>query len=194
MGPYLPIYGVCCLLMTLLLKKYYDDVIALFVMSVILCSLVEFFTSLILEKIFKVRWWDYSTRKFNLGGRVCLFNSCLFGIGGLILIYGINGLVFRLKDVSPTMIIVMGLVLMIIFITDLVLSIITLSKIKITTNMYIEHDATREIKKLVEKQIVADSFLMSRLLNAFPKLSGVNVTAVTIIRERLNNIRKNKNK
>ena len=189
MGPYLPIYGFSCLLMSFCLQKYNDDIVALFVMSVVLCSLMEFFTSLILEKIFNVRWWDYSSHKFNLDGRVCLLNSCLFGVGGVILVKYVNQVIFKLKDVSSTIIIILGTVLMICFLTDLVFSIVTLCKIKITTNQYSDHDATREIKKLVEKEIIQDSFLMARLLNAFPRITGVNKVVITTIKDRINNIR-----
>ena len=65
-GPYLPIYGVCCIMMTFFLEKYNNDLVALFIMSIVLCSITEFVTSYILEKIYKVRWWDYSKRNFNI--------------------------------------------------------------------------------------------------------------------------------
>ena len=43
-----------------------------------------------MEKLFNARWWDYSNFKFNLNGRICLRNSVLFGVLGLLLIYTIN--------------------------------------------------------------------------------------------------------
>src|SRR5574344_851837 len=58
-GPCLPIYGIGSVLMYSLLNKYANDLVILFVMCSLVATLVEFFTSLILEKIFKVRWWDY---------------------------------------------------------------------------------------------------------------------------------------
>ena len=71
-GPYCPIYGVGGILITLLLSKYYDDPIVLFFMGIAVCGILEYLTSYIMEKFFKARWWDYSKRKFNINGRICL--------------------------------------------------------------------------------------------------------------------------
>ena len=57
-GPYCPIYGVGCLLIIILLKKYTDDFIVLFIMSMLICSLLEYLTSYVMEKLFNARWWD----------------------------------------------------------------------------------------------------------------------------------------
>ena len=56
-GPYLPIYGFGSLIMVLFLNRYENDLLALFVMSAFLCTLLEYITSLIMEKIFQLRWW-----------------------------------------------------------------------------------------------------------------------------------------
>lgn len=190
MGPYLPIYGISCVLMNSFLEKYSNDVVALFIMSIVLCSIVEFFTSLILEKIFKVRWWDYSNMKFNLEGRICLLNSALFGIGGVALVYIINPLIFPLINfMSSFLLILIGLILIILFITDLVISIITLGKIKINSKKYIDHDATQEIKLLVSENLRKNSFFITRLLNAFPKISGTNMKQFINLKKNLNEIR-----
>ena len=53
-GPYLPIYGVGCMIMVLFLRRYENDLLALFIMSAFYCSVLEYFTSLIMEKIFNV--------------------------------------------------------------------------------------------------------------------------------------------
>ena len=52
-GPYCPIYGSGCLLIISLLHKYQDDPFTLFIMAIIVCSLLEYFTSYIMEKLFK---------------------------------------------------------------------------------------------------------------------------------------------
>ena len=78
LGPYLPIYGVSCLVMYGILTRYDNDIFTVFVMSAFICTVIEYVTSYILEKVFKARWWDYSNKKFNLEGRVCLINSFYF--------------------------------------------------------------------------------------------------------------------
>ena len=71
-GPYCPIYGVGSILMIILLNRYINDPPTLFIMSILLFSVLEYSTSYFMEKIFKIRWWDYTRRKFNINGRICL--------------------------------------------------------------------------------------------------------------------------
>ena len=89
-GPYIPIFGTGSILMVLILKKYYDDIFALFIMSMIVCLTLEYLTSYIMEKLFKARWWDYSDRRFNINGRICLETMVPFGLLGCLLMYVIN--------------------------------------------------------------------------------------------------------
>lgn len=86
-GPICPIYGYGVVFVSLFLKKYQDDIIATFVMSIIICGVLEYFTSYFMEKFFHARWWDYSKKKFNINGRICLENLFLFGIAR---IYNVN--------------------------------------------------------------------------------------------------------
>ena len=85
-GPICPIYGYGVVFVSLFLKKYQDDIIATFVMSIIICGVLEYFTSYFMEKFFHARWWDYSKKKFNINGRICLENLFLFGIASILII------------------------------------------------------------------------------------------------------------
>ena len=95
-GPYLPIYGLSSIIMILYLSQYKENPLTVFLLAIFVCSFLEYITSYLMEKIFKARWWDYSNLKFNLNGRVCLRNSTLFGILGLLLIYIVNPLLIKL--------------------------------------------------------------------------------------------------
>ena len=79
-GPYCPIYGHGAILITILLQKYIDDPIALFIMGVVVCSILEYLTSYFMEKIFHARWWDYSDKPFNFHGYICLEFSLIWGL------------------------------------------------------------------------------------------------------------------
>ena len=79
-GPYCPIYGFGGLLITFLLQKYVNDPIVLFFMALIICGILEYVTSYLMEKIFHARWWDYSNKKYNINGRVCLDTIIPFGL------------------------------------------------------------------------------------------------------------------
>ena len=89
-GPYCPIYGWGAVAITFLLYRYSYDPLVLFIMTIITCGILEYITSWAMEKIFKARWWDYSKRKFNLNGRICLGTIIPFGIFGILLTYVTN--------------------------------------------------------------------------------------------------------
>lgn len=86
-GPYCPIYGFGSLLIIAFLNNFIDSPIKVFFLGMIFTSLLEYITSFLLEKIFNAKWWDYSNRKFNINGRICLLNSLEFAALGIILTY-----------------------------------------------------------------------------------------------------------
>lgn len=102
-GPICPIYGFGGVLVLLLLNKYAKDPLIFFLMSIIICSILEYFTSYIMEKIFKNRWWDYSNKKFNINGRICLECAIPFGIIAVVVFYGLNPLLISLFNKLPVM-------------------------------------------------------------------------------------------
>ena len=117
-GPVIPIYGfgsIMIILSTIGVKVAFPLV---FLLSMLVCSLLEYATSFILEKIYHVRWWDYSeSHKFNLNGRICLQNSLLFGLAGLFIVYFVHGgavepLVNLLDSVALTVLAWIALVLL----------------------------------------------------------------------------------
>ena len=65
-GPYCPIYGWGCLAIILVVGKDTSDILGVFLKAILICSLLEYFTSYFMEKIYNVRWWDYSNKKFNI--------------------------------------------------------------------------------------------------------------------------------
>ena len=85
-GPICPIYGCGAIIMILFLGKFSNSKILLFIMSVIFLSIWEYIVGVILEKIFKTKYWDYSDHKFNYKGRICLTNSIAWGFLGVLFI------------------------------------------------------------------------------------------------------------
>ncbi len=166
-GPLCPIYGFGSLLILFLLQKYANDIITLFVLSVVVCSILEYFTSYIMEKLFKLRWWDYSNRKFNIEGRICLTNLMAFGVLGILLIHFINpfvlGLISRMSD---KLIIVTFVILYLFFLMDIVVSYEIINKIS-DTAMSIKKDSTEEITEKVRKILVKKGGLYERINRSF---------------------------
>lgn len=169
-GPICPIYGVGALLITLLLSKYSDDLPALFIMATLLGAVLEYFTSYIMEKIFKTRWWDYSDKKYNINGRISLTTSMGFGALGIILIHFLNPFFKNiLIHFSDTAVIIISVILFIIFIIDVITSFKIISKIKIA-NPNEMRDATDEITEQVKELLKNHSIFTKRLVIAFPNL------------------------
>lgn len=165
-GPYCPIYGTCALLMILILPNQ-ENIFLLFLMSLLICSISEYLTSYVMEKLFKARWWDYSSRRFNLNGRICLKMSLGFGLLGVILVRYVNPFITSYLIKIPNNIVdIIFYILIIIFAIDNIISFKVVLKIKETTK-FIKMDNTKEITEKV-KAILGNSFLVKRLLKAFP--------------------------
>ena len=167
-GPICPIYGHGCLLMILTLSRYKDNPLVLFVNAIFICSLLEYFTSYFMEKIFKARWWDYSTKRFNLNGRICAETMIPFGILGTLVICVINPIfeyllnLFNFETIKIT-----AVVLFIIYIIDYTISLIIMFGFKGTLKT-VEKDGTEEITKKVKKILINKNVLYKRLVEAFP--------------------------
>ena len=96
-GPYCPIYGTGAVLVLLVLGRLRNPVLLFFAGAVLTCSL-EYLTSWLMEKLFHARWWDYSKRKFNIGGRVCLIGAVVFGAFSVVLILFLHPFIKSLTD------------------------------------------------------------------------------------------------
>lgn len=86
-GPWLPIYGVGGLMILVLLRRFRDSPPRLFGMTMILCGVLEYATSYVLELMLGMRWWDYSGYLLNINGRICLEGLLAFAIGGVLFVY-----------------------------------------------------------------------------------------------------------
>lgn len=82
-GPLCPIYGSCLLLIILLLSNFEGNFFKLFIIATIATSVIEYFTGVILEKLFKTKYWDYTEDPFNLHGRICLHFSIMWGLASI---------------------------------------------------------------------------------------------------------------
>ena len=169
-GPACPIYGFGAIIMTLYLTQYKDDLFMVFTMGAVICSILEYITSYLMEKIFKARWWDYSRFKFNINGRICLYFSCLFGLGGVILIYVTNPIILPFLNSLPNIVInITSIILLILFLIDVIISFNIINKVKSTAEV-VSKDYTEEVNKKVN-EVLKNKFFQFRILKAFPKFN-----------------------
>ena len=101
-GPFCPIYGFGTLAILYILKGYDSHPVELFINAIVICSLLEYFTSFLMEKIFHARWWDYSNKRFNINGRICLETMIPFGLAVLLVWYLINPALLNIINLIPS--------------------------------------------------------------------------------------------
>ena len=173
-GPYLPIYGFGAIVITLLLQRYENDLIVLFIFSILICSILEYFTSFIMEKIFCTRWWDYSTKKFNINGRICLRTMIPFGLLGVIMIKYINPLLINVcKSYNSFSLNIVFAITLLVFMLDIIVSSVILLSFR-KENKLLVGDNTEKMSKKVYSKIKKLGWPYKRLLKAFPNLRHIS--------------------
>lgn len=149
-GPYLPIYGFGVVAIEILLGKYSNDIPALFWLSMITCGILEYFTSFIMEKLFNARWWDYSSRKFNINGRICLETLLPFGIAGVITVSFTNPFFISLIEKIPSLILhIISIFLLVCISIDFIVSSVIVANLKSTEADLSAEDDTEAISQYV---------------------------------------------
>ena len=199
-GPYLPVYGSGAVIMTICLSSLSSNPVLLFVLSLLICGVLEYITSYLMEKLFKARWWDYSTKPLNLNGRVWIGNAILFGLGGVVVVKFINPILFKyVNNINENILSIIAIILFIIFIIDLIVSYNIINNFKkeivfkledssekmankvknILNNKLKEESNTiqnkltdlyKQISKEIKKAFEMRTILYRRLVNAFPNL------------------------
>ena len=165
-GPYCPIYGVGAVLILLLkgITNYY----LIFILSLLLCSAIEYLVSFIMELVFKVRWWDYSDEPFNINGRICLKNAIAFGILGVLLIGYILPLFNKVINSFNNKTLI-AVIILVITTIDIILSFIIMFNIKKTLKIQAK-DATNDLKLKVKNILLEKNFLYKRLVKAYTQV------------------------
>lgn len=205
-GPYCPVYGIGALIVLYFLGPLQFSPLLVFVYGMFFTSILEYMTSYILEKSFHAHWWDYSKRKFNIHGRICLFNSTLFGLLSLVIIYFVHPMISKLLLHIPESILpllVMGFEC--IFCIDLVITFYTVGSLKArlhsiselsvilkekyTPSIKIEGIRSELIAYLeqeLSQKLSKKNIFHKRLLNAFPHMQFIHLEEyVEKLRKRL---------
>lgn len=89
-GPMLPIYGFGATILLHVSLPLYDRPVELFLASMVAATVFEYVVGVLMETLFKVKYWDYSSHRFQFQGRICLQSSLCWGFLGLILARAIH--------------------------------------------------------------------------------------------------------
>ena len=170
-GPYCPIYGFGSLIM-LVISPYKDHLFVCFILALTLCSTLEYIASFIMEKLFKIRWWDYSNDAFNINGRICLRNAIAFGALGVIFARYLNPWYFSIVDsLSYNVLLIISIIVLVITFVDILISFNAMNSLKNVISRdiskYKNKDATTDIKKLIKTKLPGFSFFEKRLIKTY---------------------------
>lgn len=132
-GPFCPIYGIGAIIMLLFLDKFQDKPILLFFIATTILTIWEYLVGVLLEKMFKTKYWDYSNYKFNFQGRICLTHAICWGILGVVFVRYLHPFIEEIilnidKTLLYYVVSIIGLVLTVDFIT----TVVRVKNIKIT--------------------------------------------------------------
>ena len=97
-GPFLPIYGSGAIIVLIFTLPYRTNAVAVFFMGMISATILEYITGVVMEKLFHVRYWDYSNQKFNFQGKICLSSSIAWGFFTLGLFYVLQPIAVKVVD------------------------------------------------------------------------------------------------
>ena len=95
-GPVCTIYGFGAVIVYLILKPISGNIILLYLGGVIVPTILEYATAVLMETLFHTSWWDYSKNKYNFQGRICLGASLGWGVFSVILFYVFQPFVERI--------------------------------------------------------------------------------------------------
>lgn len=197
-GPYCPIYGIGAVIGISYLTQYKENAITIFFLGVIIASIIEYITSYLMEKMFKVRWWDYSNKLFNINGRICGENAILFGLFTIIIIYLIEPpLENIISNINTSNLIILSTIIFITFTIDTIISYNIINSLKKNlSKIEIKKDSTYEIKALVLEALnnitingkKKKNILQKRIIKAYPNFDFKKF--IIIKNDRLSNIKK----
>ena len=78
-GPFLPIYGSGAIMMLVVSMPFQDNIVLTYLAGCVGATALELVTGILMESLFKVRYWDYSNQKFNYKGHICLSSTIAWG-------------------------------------------------------------------------------------------------------------------
>ncbi len=85
-GPLLPIYGSGAIVVLFLALPVRNNFVLVFISGMIGATILEYFTGAAMERLFHMRYWDYTGKPFNLNGHICLFCSIGWGFFSVALV------------------------------------------------------------------------------------------------------------
>ncbi len=117
--PLLPLYGNGAIIMLWVSLPVKGNLFLVFLFGMAGASVLEYATGYVMERLFKMKYWDYSSKPLNLNGYVCLGTSIAWGFLTLLLTEVIHRpLEWLVLDLKGTVCIALVIVIGILFVLD----------------------------------------------------------------------------
>lgn len=150
-GPFLPIYGSGVCTMLVASAPFRDHIVIACLSGMICATVLEYVTGDLMEHLFKVRYWDYSTEKFNLNGYICLGASLAWFVATFIVNKVLQKPVDSLLNaMNDTTLIVVDSVVMGIAVIDFGISFKAAMDLR---SVLVKIDAAKHEMKLMQKRL-----------------------------------------
>lgn len=124
-GPFIPLYGAGATIVYMVFEPFKNNLFIVYFGGMILATVLEFITSIVMEKLFHAIWWDYSEYKFNFQGRIWIVASLFWGVLSIVMIEVlqpfVNNIILSIpiKEGKRA-----GYIILILFIADLILTVV----------------------------------------------------------------------
>ncbi|MCD8048943.1 MAG: putative ABC transporter permease [Clostridia bacterium] len=99
-GPFCFLYGFAGVVISVGFADA-ESAASVFLGSAVTATAMQLGAAKLLERVERKKWWDYSDKKWNYDGYVCLGYSVLWGVLGIIAVRLGNGTVLKLYSLLP---------------------------------------------------------------------------------------------
>lgn len=156
-GPLLPIYGSGAIIILFAVIPVKEDMRLVWLFGMAAATALEYFTGAAMERIFKVRYWDYSGQRFQLNGHICLTSSVAWGFFSILLVRFVHPPVGRLLSRVPAVVVdPAALALTAVFAADVVCSVQAALDLREMLVRLTEEN--EELRRLAKRAEVAAAF------------------------------------
>ena len=155
-GPLLPIYGSGAIIILFVTLPVADHFWLVYLLGMLAATALEYVVGMVMEQLFKVRYWDYTKQPFNLNGYICLTSSLAWGFFSDLMVYVIHPPIDKLLHKLPALLVnPLAAVIAAAFIVDTVKSTKAAIDLREVLTRLTEENA--ELRKLAQKAEAAQA-------------------------------------
>ena len=116
--PLLPLYGTGAVMMLWVSLPFEDNLLLVYLSGVVAAKTLEYVTGWTMERLFKMKYWDYSDQRFNFRGYICLSSSIAWGFLTILLTEVLHPPVARLVQGIPAAADIAGVLILSVFFAE----------------------------------------------------------------------------